>query len=138
MQTKSPGLVLFVLLSAGTTRADVKQTELKLAGNNAQKWIAESVETVMGSGGCTKGETWRFKTDHSVEIRKCIDGKLNSKKSSWSLAEESSLDTVITVGEMQYYVTFYKKTDGSYMQLKSISHSKVDGRVNKEFRLEDE
>jgi hypothetical protein len=138
MQVNRLSLILYMLLSAVASRADVQLTEKKLAGDTSQNWIAERVETVMGSGGCTQGETWRFSADHSVEIRKCIDRKLTRQQNSWSLAEESSLDTVITVGAMQYYLTFYKRAGGSYMLLKSISNRKLDGRVNKEFRLEDE
>ena len=127
-----------VLLFSAASRADISDTEKKLAGSTSQNWVAERVEMVMGTGGCTKGETWRFSADHSVEIRKCEAGKLNRERSTWSLTEENSLDTVLSVNGVQCYVTFYRNARGSYMQLKTIPAKKDVQRVNKEFRLEDE
>jgi hypothetical protein len=131
-------LSVCALLSAFVCAADVQETSKKLAGNKALNWIFERVEMVMGAGGCKRGESWRFGADHSVEIRQCVSGKLIVQKDTWTLSEVNDLDTVLTVGPAKYYITFYNKADGKYMQLRSISESKADARVNKEFRLNDE
>lgn len=138
MRVKRGIFILCPVIAALSAQADVKETAQKLTGATSQNWVAERIETVMGTGGCTKGETWRFNANHSVEIRKCIHGKIDRQTRDWQLREESSLDTVITVAPDQFYVTFYKKSGADWMQLKTVSYNKVEQRKNIEFRLEDE
>jgi hypothetical protein len=136
---KRLAILAYALLSSFVCRADVQATSKRLAGNGALNWIVERVEMVMGpAGGCKRGEVWRFGADHSVEIRQCAGGKLVTRKDTWSLDEVNDLDTVLTVGSAKYYITFYNKADGKYMQLKSVSESKAEERLNKEFRLNDQ
>jgi hypothetical protein len=138
MNLKIARAIFCLAAAASAVRADVKETAQKLTGATSQNWVAERIETVMGTGGCTKGETWRFNANQSVEIRKCVSGKIDKQTLNWSLKEESSLDTVITIDYNQYYITFYKKAGANWMQLKGVPNSKTDPRINREFRLADE
>lgn len=138
MSLKRARVILCLAVAAFMARADVKETAQKLTGATSQNWVAERVETVMGTGGCTKGETWRFNANNSVEIRKCVNGKIDKQTRTWRLTEKSSLDTVITIDVDQFYIIFYKKGAANWMQLRTVAENKVEQRKNIEFRLEDD
>jgi hypothetical protein len=73
-----------------------------------------------------------------MEIRKCVNGRIDKQTRGWELNEDSRLDTVVTIGPDRFYVTFYKRGAANWMQLRSLSSNKVEQRINIEFRLENE
>jgi hypothetical protein len=111
----------------------------QLVGEDSRTWTFKRLETEMaGTGRCISGETWSFFANHDVVIKSCENKHLVTKSLKWSLSQQSSLDTVVIVGETPYYLTFWRKGSGRYMRLRTLTDSKTTPRVSKEFRLEED
>ena len=115
----------------------VRDTERKLAGAREQTWVFARMEIVMGGEGkCRAGETWRFGSGHDVQFKQCDKGKVAVSDGKWSIAEEGSLDTVLTIGPDHYYLTFWEVSGARYMRLRTKVVTKTEARIDREFRLD--
>src|ERR1022692_3898369 len=99
MLRTSMHVIWALLLAALAAQNEVRDLERKLAGDREHTWVFARMEVIMGGDGrCKAGETWRFGSNHDVQIRKCQNERLVVSNWRWSVAEESSLDTVLTIG----------------------------------------
>lgn len=77
MGGRSTRLAAILLLAALVARSQLHDVEQKLAGDRDHTWVFARMEVIMGGDGrCKAGETWRFSSNHEVQLRMCQDGKV--------------------------------------------------------------
>jgi len=109
----------------------------QLVGENSRTWTFRRVEIEMsGTSRCISGETWSFSANHYVVIKSCESNQLVTKSLKWSLSQKGSLDTVVMVGDIPYYLTFWRKGSDRFMRLRTLTDTKTTPRVTKDFLLE--
>src|SRR5580704_12101002 len=60
--------------------------EQRLAGSRGRDWVYKTVEMFMGPGNkCKQGESYRFKTDHTVVISQCVADQMHTDTQKWSI-----------------------------------------------------
>jgi hypothetical protein len=139
MRKKTVIAIALLVFTAAVARGELKDTEGKLAGADANTWVFARMEIVMGGGArCKGGETWRFNRNHDVQIKRCESERILVSNEKWSVKQENSLDTVLTIGVSRYYVTFRDSSGAHYMLLRTVVNTKSEERVDKEFRLDAE
>src|SRR5690348_6353051 len=87
MQLMFFALVL-VFSSAAISANSTDQLEKQLAGAKAREWVFERFEMFMSNSKCKRGESYRFKADHTVTISSCVDGNIHEEVLQWSLASD--------------------------------------------------
>jgi hypothetical protein len=145
MRTVTIAILTLLFLPLADARSNQQQPALdvptaarQLAGGNSRTWVFERLTVVLGdTGGCTSGETWRFIADHEVEITACKNNRLVTKTLGWSLSTAGDLDTLVVVGDTAYYLVFRQESSATVMRLRTVSSSKAEPRVTKEFRLQE-
>lgn len=85
----------------------MRQARANLVGSTTRVWVKDRVETTMGLHGvCTKGETYQFRDDGQVTVRKCIDGALTTRSASWTLKQVDVLDPTLAFDGKEYRLSF--------------------------------
>lgn len=127
------GLIIASSFSARAQSAD--EMEKQLAGTHAREWVFKKFETYMSSGQkCKQGESYRFKTDHTVTISRCIDGETRDETEHWSI-ESDQLETRLTIGSAHYILKFWDSGRGHFMVLRTKATTKTEPTKDKTFQL---
>jgi hypothetical protein len=122
--------------SARAAGQELEQQAQQLAGEKSRIWVFRRVEVGLGgSEECRSGEIWTFSADHELQIKTCEDKHWVTKNLNWSLSREGQIDTLVTIGEERYYLTFSQRHSATYMRLRNVRASQTDLRVDREFRL---
>lgn len=101
-------LLLLIPLSTLFTSAQEKTNLVgKLVGEDEKAWVYERFETYMGDRNrCRRGETWTFRREGRVVIKKCDGGRVTAEEKQWSVERKSSIDIVLKVGDVEYLLLF--------------------------------
>lgn len=54
------------------------------------------------------------------------------------MTQKSALDNVLTIGSDEYYLRFFEKSGSHYMNLRTVVTTKIEPRIDKDFRLDQE
>jgi hypothetical protein len=124
-----------VLFSLNCYADSAEQMEKRLTGTHAREWIFQKFETYMGAGNkCKQGESYRFKTDHTVIVSRCLNGEIHDQTETWSI-ESDRLETRITVGDAHYILIFSDTNQGHFMLLRTKPTTKTEPTTDKRFQL---
>ncbi len=112
-----------------------EQMEKQLAGTHGREWVLKAFTSYLGPGDkCKEGESYRFKTDHTVTISRCINGEIHDETETW-LIESDQLETRLTVGSAHYILKFSDKGKAHFMTLRKKATTKTERTEDKKFRL---
>jgi len=133
-----PWLVaLFLLFSFEAFADQASDQAAMLAGSQGREWVFKRWETLMGQGNrCLTGESYRFKTDHSVVITRCVAGQVERKTQAWGIESADALETHVKVGTTSYILKFWDERGKHCMMLRIIGQSKIEPTMDKIFQLE--
>lgn len=132
-------LMLFALMlvfSSTALAANSKdELEKRLAGTQAREWVFQKFDTFMSAGKkCRRGESYRFKADHTVTISRCFAGEVQEETMQWSI-EGDALETRAKLGPTWYLLKFWDTRKGHFMMLRTKTFTKTEETVDKTFRL---
>jgi hypothetical protein len=130
--------LMLVLSSTAFGANSNDQLEERLAGTEAREWVFQKFDTFMSAGKkCKKGESYRFKVDHTVNISRCVDGQLQDETMQWSI-ESDAVETRLKLGSTFYILKFWNTPKGHFMMLRTKASTKTEETVDKTFRLAEE
>jgi hypothetical protein len=130
--------LLAIVLSIGASslvRAQSTDDILqRLTGGTHRVWVFKRFNTILGPGQtCIRGEDADIRSNHSIVLRTCVDGKIVSSKNTWKIGKDGIDDSLI-IGTEEYRLLF--QDDGNTMILRKISHSKTTPTVDKIYQRE--
>ncbi|MCP4367504.1 MAG: hypothetical protein GY797_05210 [Deltaproteobacteria bacterium] len=99
-------LMVFLLPSSFALSSDdiVKQ----LTGNGSKTWQVEAFDINLGSDSkCNEGIQYIFKFDKTLEIRSCVNSKVNTATHTWVLSNDD-IDTYIKIDNNLYRLIYSK------------------------------
>src|SRR5258708_35391973 len=108
----------WIVLSVSSYADSAEQMEKQLAGTHGREWVLKAFTSYLGPGDkCKEGESYRFKTDRTVTISRCINGEIQDETQTWSI-ERDQLETRLTVGSVHYILKFSDKGKAHFMTLR--------------------
>jgi len=124
-----------IMVSVNSYADSAEQMEKRLAGTHSREWIFKRFETYMGAANkCKQGESYRFKTDHTVTVSQCLNGEIHDEIEPWSI-ESDQLETRLTIGARHYILKFSDTDKGHFMVLRTKPTTKTEPKTDKTFQL---
>lgn len=90
-----------------------------IAASSGRTWVLRRVTRFLGKDErrCKAGEEWTLWTDGRLAIERCVDGKLQLTRASWTLEQEGALDIILVTGTARYVVLPLGKTASGGLRL---------------------
>jgi hypothetical protein len=83
----------------------------KLTGGSHKSWQVEAFDITLGSGAkCTTGIQYTFKSDHTLEVRSCVDSAVKVVDYPWDIRFDG-IDNYISFGEITYRLIYSKQVN---------------------------
>jgi len=109
----------------------------RLTGGNEREWIFQAFDEHLGSDdSCREGESYRFKTNNTVEIEKCVNRRIVRTQHRWHLALSSTGKAMLTIGSDTYQALLYSQRDVQLLRLRKTSPRRPDLTIDKVLRYE--
>lgn len=91
-----------------------------IASSSGQRWVLRRITRFLGKDErrCKAGEEWTLWTDGRLAIERCVDGKLQLTRASWTLEQEGALDIILVTGTARYVVMPLSRTASGGLQLR--------------------
>ena len=107
-----------------TIITDPKIAAELISGKVQRVWIAEAVKAPLGGTGCEEGLRYRFRSNGTVELDRCVDGTWDRTEMSWSISGGGIDMLNVVLEETTYEATLVKRPDDLELVLESPATDK--------------
>ena len=124
--TASAALLLLVTPAGAQDRiiTDPEIAAELISGKVQRVWIAEAVKAPLGGTSCAEGLRYRFRSNGTVELERCVDGVWDTKEMSWSISGGGINILNVVLEETIYEATLVNRPDDLELVLESPAADK--------------
>jgi hypothetical protein len=108
----------------------------KLTGGATREWVMTQVQTIMGAGGCSQGEVYKFAQGGSLTIDRCVNGQMEPETHHWQIGREGPIDIILDIDRTRYRVLIREAGNAFEMRLRHAAAVKADPSEDRVFRYE--
>lgn len=127
-------LLLSVPAAAQTDQA-VREARARLVGGTWHLWDRGEFRSSGSSGNCyEEDETYRFKSDGTVAVSRCIDSKWVTTGKRWKIERRGLIDIILTVGKEPYELDFNQQIGHRLMRLRQSASGKGESTKDQIYR----